>query len=173
MKRKAQGCYNTLKNILLIWSLASSLRYQLLFVCCQNGFVLLLMDGIYIYWPWNIFLYNTVAKLLQLPPEYLYIKCPQNYFPAMEPCCPTLPKIDFSCNAPIMSLLQPRHSTSYHRAVWRVWLIITALHGPSVYLRVISDSSVGWYDLLMTSSDTNYCRVRVEHTAITLRKKAN
>lgn len=98
------------------------------------------------------------------------IKCPRNYFPAREPCCSTSPKIDFSCIAPILSLLQPRHSTSSHLAVWLVWLLITALHGPSVYLGVISDSSEGWYDLLMTS-DTNYCRDRVEHTVITLRKK--
>lgn len=99
------------------------------------------------------------------------IKCPRNNFPVMEPCCSTLPKIDFSCNAPILSLLQSRHRTSSHRALSLVWLLITALHGPSVCLDVISGSSVGCYDLLMTSSDINYCRVGVEHTAITLRKK--
>lgn len=99
------------------------------------------------------------------------IKCPPNYFLATESCCSTSPKIDSSCNAPTLSLLQPRHSTSSHRADWLVWLLTTALHGPSVFLGVISDSCVGWYDLLMTSSDTNFFRVRIEHTAITLRKK--
>lgn len=42
MKRQAQGCYNALKNILLISSLARNFKYELLLVCCLNGFVLLL-----------------------------------------------------------------------------------------------------------------------------------
>lgn len=93
--------------------------------------------------------------------------------PWSQPCCSTPPKIDFSCNAPTLSLLQPRHSTSSLRAVGLVWLLITAPNGPSVYPGVISDFSGAWYDLPITSSDTNYCRFRVEQTAITLREKAN
>lgn len=53
----------------------------------------------------------------------------------------------------IVSLLQPRHSTGSPCTGWLVWALITALNGLSIYLGVISNSSEGRYDLMMTSGD--------------------
>lgn len=53
----------------------------------------------------------------------------------------------------VVSLLQPRRLTGSPCTGWLLWALITALDGLSVYLGVISNSSEGWYDPMMTSGD--------------------
>lgn len=83
------------------------------------------------------------------------IKCPPNYFLATESCCSTSPKIDSSCNAPTLSLLQPRHSTSSHRADWLVWLLVTALYRVSIWVWLVipvwDDVTYWWPPVILIS----------------------
>lgn len=70
----------------------------------------------------------------------------------------------------VVSLLQSTHSIGFPCSGSLVWALIKALDKLRMYLGVISNSSEGWYDPVMTSGDTVITRSSGESkSAVTLK----